>query len=156
MTEHLETSRWTSDILLKFLRVISGEMILKECVKLRDGRLLCKGQSFDLNDLSHLHILSIGKAAQSMARGAIEILSGGFQGTTSGLIVTKDGHGAPLPPFKVIESSHPVPSLRSVEAAHRIREGLLALPEKGCGVLILLSGGGSYSRGQRFFPLPGL
>jgi glycerate 2-kinase len=143
MSGRKETSSWTSAILSDFLRAIRGEEIIRDCVNLSAGKLCCREGSFELDTLSHLHILAIGKAAQSMARGSLEILSEKFDGSISGLIVTKDGHGAPLPPFKVIESSHPLPSLRSVQAARSVRENLEALPRMGCGVLVLLSGGGS-------------
>jgi glycerate-2-kinase len=84
-------------------------------------------------------VLAAGKAAGTMAAA--------FQGhagerAARGLIVTKDGHGAPPGRFEVREAGHPLPDERSREA------GLAALalarevgPEDA--LILLLSGGAS-------------
>jgi hydroxypyruvate reductase len=81
----------------------------------------------------------VGKAASAMARAATEALGGRVLG---GLVVTKDGHGAPLAGLRCVEASHPQPDARSVAAAARA----IALVEPRAHedvLLVLLSGGAS-------------
>jgi len=86
-------------------------------------------------------LLSIGKAADSMARIALERMRTGV----TGLVVTRYGHlePGPRPPeLEVIEAGHPVPDANSLRAAQRALEiagGLTAHDQ----FLVLLSGGGS-------------
>ena len=60
-------------------------------------------------------ILSLGKGAMEMA--ALAAAAWPDDAPLSGVVVTKEGQGHPLPGFRVIEASHPVPSLSSQEAA---------------------------------------
>ena len=83
-------------------------------------------------------ILSVGKAAGAMARAAAERF-----GDVPALVVTKDGHGAGLPPhIRVLEASHPVPDERSLAGGRALRE-----TAEGMGpnshLLLLVSGGAS-------------
>jgi glycerate 2-kinase len=66
-------------------------------------------------------VLSVGKAAPAMAGVAEECLGEGIEG---GLVVTKEGHEAPLEILETIVASHPEPDERSVEAARRVIEFL--------------------------------
>jgi len=83
-------------------------------------------------------LIALGKAACAMAQGARDALGDAIE---SALIVTKYGHGEPLP-WEVIEAGHPLPDEKSLEAGARLIEFAARLPRERV-VLVLLSGGGS-------------
>jgi len=87
-------------------------------------------------------ILAIGKASQSMAQGAYEVL---HKNIISGLIVTKENHlstGSLIDGFEYIESSHPIPSQKSLNAGKKVIDCVSALPA-GTHLIVLISGGAS-------------
>jgi glycerate 2-kinase len=87
-----------------------------------------------------LLLVSIGKAAWSMAKAACEILGDRID---SGIVITKYGHSqGDLHKLKIMEAGHPIPdsnSFAATETAISIVTGLS--PEDK--VLFLISGGGS-------------
>ncbi|MGH2551425.1 MAG: glycerate kinase type-2 family protein [Thermomicrobiales bacterium] len=86
-------------------------------------------------------IVAIGKAAVTMAQGALDVLG---DRVIRGIAITKDGHsnGVVLPGIEMYEASHPIPDERGVRATQRAIEFV-----ESCGpneiVLALISGGGS-------------
>ncbi|HJO73013.1 MAG TPA: glycerate kinase [Rhodospirillales bacterium] len=93
-------------------------------------------------------VVGAGKAAASMARAVAEHWSGPL----SGLVVTRYGHGVPVPGIEVVEAAHPVPDGAGREAAARIL-GLAGGLGADDLVLCLISGGGS---ALMSLPAPGL
>ncbi|MDV6235272.1 DUF4147 domain-containing protein [Leptospira ellisii] len=88
----------------------------------------------------NIRLLSIGKAAYSMAIAASEILG---EQIRRALIVTKYGHAASLPQgWECIEAGHPIPDEQSLRAGRRTEEFCSDLEPEDL-VLVLLSGGGS-------------
>lgn len=80
--------------------------------------------------------IAVGKAARAMARGAGEVADGVA-------IVPAGGAGAPLPAgWRVLESAHPWPDARSVDAARAAR-ALISRATADDVVLALVSGGAS-------------
>ena len=90
-----------------------------------------------------VQVAAIGKAACGMALGAHDVLAGRIQRT---LIITKDGHAGPelagLPDTCVLESGHPMPDARSLDAGRQLLEFVDQLPA-GVMPLFLVSGGAS-------------
>ena len=88
----------------------------------------------------NLYLISIGKAAWSMAKAACEILG---EQITDGVVITKYDHSkGSLPNLRIYEAGHPVPddnSFAATEQAIQLVSGLA--PEDK--VLFLISGGGS-------------
>jgi glycerate 2-kinase len=88
-------------------------------------------------------LCAIGKAAEAMTRGAYRAM--GTQVRTA-LVITKDGHAssglAKLPRLQMIESAHPVPDGRSLEAGKRLERWIASLPVDVHPVF-LISGGSS-------------
>ncbi|MEQ9695818.1 DUF4147 domain-containing protein [Shimia sp. SDUM112013] len=83
-------------------------------------------------------IIAVGKAAASMAEAALSR----FPGTPT-LVVTKYGHGAPLPaPARTVEAAHPVPDQNTLIAGHEVFHTVRRMPE-GSHLLMLVSGGAS-------------
>jgi glycerate 2-kinase len=84
-------------------------------------------------------VLSIGKAAPHLALAFDRLCPGAV---TDGLAIGTHRAGV-LPPTTIwIESSHPVPDVRSVDAGVRALASARTLPP-GHGLLVLLSGGAS-------------
>jgi len=83
-------------------------------------------------------LVAVGKAACAMARGAQEALGTAI---VDALIVTKYGHGEPLP-WPVIEAGHPLPDAMSLAAGEQLAAFVTRLP-LSTTVLVLLSGGAS-------------
>lgn len=94
-------------------------------------------------------LVAVGKAACPMASAALQALGGRVH---AGIVITKHGHGVPLPaPLQVLEAGHPVPDAATYAATAQA----LALTENltpADQVLFLLSGGGSALFEQPLLP----
>ena len=94
-------------------------------------------------------LVAVGKAACPMASAALQALDGHVH---AGIVITKHGHGVPLPaPLQVLEAGHPVPDAATYAATAQA----LALTENltpADQVLFLLSGGGSALFEQPLLP----
>jgi glycerate 2-kinase len=93
-------------------------------------------------------VVGAGKASAAMAK-AVEA---NWEGPLSGLVITRDGHGAPCRRIEVVEAAHPVPDKRGRDAALRIGDLVEELTANDL-VLCLISGGGSALLAA---PAPGL
>lgn len=83
-------------------------------------------------------VIGAGKAAAAMAQSLEQHLPYPI----SGLVITRDDYGAPCQQIQVLEAAHPVPDMRSAEAAQRML-ALLANVRPDDVVIALWSGGGS-------------
>jgi glycerate 2-kinase len=83
-------------------------------------------------------VVGVGKAGASMAR-AVEAH---WRGPLSGVVAVPQGATLPLERIEQIESSHPIPDKRSVEAGRRLMAAVSGLGPDDL-VLALISGGGS-------------
>ena len=83
-------------------------------------------------------VVGAGKASAAMAQ-AVERE---WDGTLEGLVVTRDGYGAPCERIEIVEAAHPVPDARGRDAASRILGKVQGLTEDDL-VLCLVSGGAS-------------
>jgi len=90
-------------------------------------------------DRGRLIVVGAGKASGAMAAAVEEVW---LERIGAGLVVVKDGHGAPTRRVRIVEAGHPVPDERGLRAAREI----LSLAS-GAGaddlVLALISGGAS-------------
>ncbi len=109
------------------------------------------------NPLSgNIYIVAIGKAATAMMQGALQEISTHDGCTLTGaLLITKEGHSPQKPLLsnshynsshdsfiEVIESAHPIPDQRSLEAGKSLIEALQNMPNSS-HLLLLVSGGAS-------------
>jgi glycerate 2-kinase len=83
--------------------------------------------------------IGCGKASAAMAAALEEIVGDRLE---DGLVVVKDGCGAPTRRVRILEAGHPVPDVRGESAAHAILERLRGLGAQDV-VFVLISGGGS-------------
>jgi glycerate 2-kinase len=93
-----------------------------------------------------VELVAVGKAAEAMARGAVEVLGPELHHL---LLVTPEGPSDPgagtLPvdvPVQRVHGGHPTPTSGSLAAARAVLERTVGL-EPGDTLLLLLSGGGS-------------
>jgi glycerate 2-kinase len=108
-----------------------------------DGRRVVEKYLRARNLAGRVAVFAIGKAASSMARGALDVLADSIAQT---FVVTKDGHGDPslalMPRVSIVESAHPMPDERSLAAGDELERRVLALPPELLPVF-LISGGSS-------------
>jgi hydroxypyruvate reductase len=87
-----------------------------------------------------VHIIAIGKAAASMAQGAINALPDQIE---EGLLITKTGHCQPFEDnIHCVEAAHPVPDESSLQAGGQLLHFIQAIPVHS-QTLVLISGGTS-------------
>ena len=111
-----------------------------------ERRLLRIGDDlYDLDSYSRVFVISIGKAAHTMA-AALEAQagSGSFE---DGIVASSVehralGHGGQVRGFRYFCGGHPTPSAESVRAAEAILKSLAALDAASL-VIFMISGGGS-------------
>jgi len=92
---------------------------------------------------ARIWVAAVGKAAGSMALGAVDALGPGLERT---LVITRSGHLAPellaIAGVEAHESAHPIPDERSLAAGRRLLDWVGALPA-AVSPLFLVSGGAS-------------
>ena len=94
-------------------------------------------------------LVAVGKAACPMASAALQALDGHVH---AGIVITKHGHGVPMPaPLQVLEAGHPVPDAATYAATAQAL-ALTANLTPADQVLFLLSGGGSALFEQPLLP----
>jgi len=90
-----------------------------------------------------VRVIAIGKAASSMMQGVFEKYA---DQVNAGIIITKPGHTesftASAPHILQLESAHPYPDQRSIEAGRQLL-GFIDETPSDVGLLFLISGGAS-------------
>ncbi len=137
-------------IFFKAIAAVNPSEALQKTVHLEKNILKMKipnngEKSFDLSQFQRVFLIGTGKASASMAQAMEEIFNDHL---TSGIIITKHGHGLPLKKTEVIEAGHPLPDQEGLEGAKKIQSLLKESTEKDL-VIFLISGGGS-----ALLPLP--
>lgn len=93
--------------------------------------------------VARVYVVALGKAAAAMTRGALDAWDHRIEGV---LLITKTGHADPAliadPRVRCIESAHPVPDARSLQAGEALLKFLAQTPGDA-HLLFLISGGAS-------------
>ncbi|MFL5574515.1 MAG: glycerate kinase [Gemmatimonadaceae bacterium] len=97
-------------------------------------------------------VVALGKAAPSMAAGAVAALAALGREPTGGIVVGAGAAASPHPALAVAVGDHPMPGPRSLAASAALA-GVLSRVEGNDSVLVLLSGGTSSLVGA---PVPGV
>ncbi len=110
----------------------------------REGRALLidthdKTISEDLATYNKIIVLGIGKASARMSAAMEGILGDNL---TTGLVITKYGHGLKLAKVHVLEAGHPIPDANSMDGA-RMLIRIACDSDKQTLIISLISGGGS-------------
>ncbi len=102
------------------------------------GVLRVSEDLYDLHSYSRVLVVSLGKAAHTMAEALAEQVGGSLEGiVASSVQPSAQVHG-----FRYFHGGHPTPTAESIQAASAILKALHGLPASAL-VIFLLSGGGS-------------
>lgn len=93
---------------------------------------------YDLHAYSQVRVLSLGKAAHTMA----EALAAQVGDTLEGIVASPVEPASQLRGFRYFRGGHPTPNAESIHAADAMLRSLDALPASAL-VIFLISGGGS-------------
>ena len=126
------------DIFLHGVAECSIEKAFARHVEYGRGLLRIREDLYDLSNYNRVRIISIGKAAHTMAAALAAKLGSGFEGIVAG--VTEPA--AQVPGFRYFRGGHPTPNAESVRAAESILKALEHLDENALA-LFMISGGGS-------------
>lgn len=111
-------------------------------VDIRSDRLVAQVLQGKLLKSEKIVLLASGKAAASMARGAVQVLGNRI---VDARVITKVGYCQELEQetgISCLEAGHPLPDAHSLEAGQELLEWLPCLPA-GVTLLVLTSGGSS-------------
>lgn len=124
------------------LDAVDPEALVRGAIENRErGATLFEGE----REGGRIRLVAVGKAAVTMARGAVAAL--GRERVSSGIVLTPEGTGVEtgLPDtIRVFEGGHPLPTPGGMKGAQAIHTFMGSGTASGEGpVLFLLSGGGS-------------
>lgn len=138
MGEASAARRVLEDLFRAALRGADAAAAVARNVAVRaDGGLALGGAT--LASDQRIVLLSAGKAAAPMAAALLAAAPGRV---ARGLVVTKEGHGAPVAGLELRETAHPVPDERCAAAGRAALE-FAAHGQAGEALVVLLSGGAS-------------
>ena len=110
-----------------------------KALRIGQNQLHVANVTYDLASFERIIVVGAGKATARMALAVETLLDGKI---SSGLIVVKDGHTAPLAIIEQVEASHPVPNEAGIAGAQRVLDMVRGADEKTL-VICLISGGAS-------------
>ena len=120
------------------LSSVQPRTLMRKTIRVEGGELWVGGRRYLLHEDGGIYVFGSGKASVGMAREAGRVLRGYLAG---GFVVSND-RNPPLGNVGVYESSHPVPTEKSIRAAEILTHRLSGLSEKDF-FIYLLSGGSS-------------
>jgi len=127
------------EIYSQVLDSVRGDRLVRSFVDLDGDRLTIQDRAYSLADYRRVKVAAVGKASVEMAAAIHELLGSRVE---EGLVVTKEGYGAPVGNYEILQAGHPTPNESSLVAGRRMK-GLA----ESCGeddlVIFLLSGGAS-------------
>lgn len=114
---------------------------LRPALRIRDG-VIRAGDILDPFELPawDIVVIAIGKASESMARAAWEILGDRI---VHGVAVVRDDIKEPIPKFNVYKGGHPHPDESSLIACNKVEDFARHYAQAKHPFLVLLSGGAS-------------
>ncbi len=130
-------------ILNSTLQAVNPDKIINSSIRLQNKLLFIKEYSLNLSIFQNIYLIGIGKASQSMATSAMQLLGNLIH---SGVVITKAEDKFQTEKIstkiKTIQGSHPIPNERSIFAAEEIIRFSKRLTANDL-VICLISGGGS-------------
>jgi len=127
-----------AEIFQKALAAVQPRTLMRKTIRVESGKLWIGGRRYRLHDDGGVYVFGSGKASVGMAREVSRVLRGYLAG---GFVISND-RNASLEDVDVFESSHPVPTEKSIRAAEILTHRLSRLSEKDF-FIYLLSGGSS-------------
>ena len=126
-------------IFKQVLTEIAPDKLIKQQCFLQKNILSIKGNLYDLNLYKNIYLLGSGKAVIPMAQAMSEILESKLNKT---VIVGIYPHKEKNRNYEYIQSSHPLPTKKSIKGAYRLKNMLESF-DKDDFFIYLLSGGTS-------------
>jgi glycerate 2-kinase len=99
------------------LKAVDPIAAVKRFIKRQGDRLTIDNQEYDLSKVRNCFIIGAGKASAAMAQAVESILKDHI---STGIIVVKYGHDAPLNRVQLYEAAHPVPDDSGLKGAKAI------------------------------------
>jgi glycerate-2-kinase len=112
---------------------------MKQAIIRKDDQLCVNTVQYDLSKYQGVVCVGAGKASGRMAETLEQILGKHLEG---GMVIVKDGYGAPTQKIPLVEASHPLPNARGVRATKQILKIVKTLTKQDL-LIVLLSGGAS-------------
>ena len=125
------------DIFLQALLSVMPKHCIPAAVSYHDNILRIEGESFDLRGVKNLYIYGSGKASIEMAEAMQKLLKGRIK---ESMVVSN--YAKEIAGVKVIESTHPLPSRKSIDAGEALIRAFEGMGEEDF-FIYLLSGGSS-------------
>jgi len=127
------------EVIHKSLREINPENLVEKSCSLKENILTIQNQSFEIPVKKKVYIFGSGKAVQSMAKSINEILGNKIEKM---LLIGPYVNELNLHNIEYLQSTHPLPSNKSLEAALKMTKELKKLNSDDI-FIYLLSGGTS-------------
>ena len=112
---------------------------MKQSIIRKDDQFCVNTVRYDVSKYQRVVCVGAGKASGHMAGTLEQILGEHLEG---GMVIVKDGYGAPTQKIRLIEASHPLPDARGVRATNQILNIVKTLTKQDL-LIVLLSGGAS-------------
>ncbi len=125
------------NIFMKALSAVMPKNLISDALRYHDGVLRVQGESFDLRDVDNLYVYGSGKASVEMAKAMQTLLKDKI---THNMVVSN--YTEAVNGVEVIESTHPLPSQKSLDAGAKLLTAFEAMGERDF-FIYLLSGGSS-------------
>lgn len=146
LTRSLREKSWgekAARILAASLVAVDPDKAIKDNLARVGSKLILRGREIDLERFSRIFLISLGKAAMTMAASAGDLIGDRL---TEGHVLSKGG-AANFPDqfgkvVRIYQGSHPVPGEDSQRASAEILSRLSAMREDDL-VIVLVSGGSS-------------
>ncbi len=127
------------DIFNAGVEAVKPTRLIPQYLQLTGNTIAVGQQTFEVDGVSGIYVLSVGKAAAAMALEAEKVLGDRI---TGGLVVTKYHHALPLQYCTTIEGGHPLPDENSVATAKKVITFLKQLHANDL-LICCISGGAS-------------
>ncbi len=124
-------------IFLGALASVMPKNLIAEALSYHDSILTVENQHFDLSRYKNIAVFGSGKASIEMAK-AMRVLLG--ERVMTNMVVSN--YSQEVEGVEIVESTHPLPSQKSIDAGEKLIEGFEALGEEDF-FIYLLSGGSS-------------
>lgn len=123
------------------LESVMPENFIPAAVTCVDGMMTIQGEPYDLDEFNNVYVVSVGKAALSMAEALDAIIK---PYVTQGIVLAKHipNHYVLGKNYRVLRGGHPIPTEESIAGAEAILN-LLDKTGKDDLVIFMISGGGS-------------
>jgi len=128
-----------NDVFHQLLEEITPENLLAESCQLNGSKLTVLGKTYDLDEYKNIYLLGSGKAVIPMAKEVERLLKPLLRKV---LIIGPYDTDTTFDNGTYIQSTHPLPSLKSVDSARALQE-MLGQMDKDDLFIYVLSGGNS-------------